>query len=233
MTHSRQDMTEEQQGARQKAEHITSIYQALQVALDPIDWQQFGLFAPVKVNEIEIALLGDLWQRDKDDLLRQVQIKLLEHAALKALPSRPNLRAMIWSPVEVLQPQAFLSLWIITFETGERVPTMEFLSDGQRTFALFPFDGARGRHLALLFGPAIQGEHHPGEIITIKERGQQYTGEIMYVVAHGTMPSPRRQATRGFRTASGTASPDNEEPRYLVDCRDGFPHIAYQSQIVR
>lgn len=101
----------------------------------------------------------------------------------------------IWSPVEVIQPQAFLSLWIITFETGERVPTVEFLSDGQRTFALFPFDGARGRHLALLFGPAIQGEHHPGKIITIKERAQQYTGEIMYVIAHGTMPSPRRQAT--------------------------------------
>lgn len=233
MTHSRRDMVEEQQEACQKAQHITAIYQAFQIALDPIDWQQFGLFALVKVNTIEIALLGDLWQRDKEDLLRQAQIKLLEHAALKVLPSRPDRRAVIWSPVDVLQPQTFLRLWIITFETGERIPVIEFLNDGQRTFAPFPFDGAQGRHLAMLFGPAIQGEHCPGEVITIKARGQQYTGEIMYVIAHGTMSSPRRQATRGYSTASGTAFPNDEEPRYIVDCRDGFPHIAYQSQIVR
>lgn len=232
MTHSRRDMTTEQQEACQKAQQISAIYEAFQITLDPIDWRQFGLFAPVKIKEIEIALLGDLWKRDRDDMLRQVQIKLLEQAALKTLQPQPNLRAMIWSPVEILQPQTFLSLWIITFETNERVPVIEFLSDGQRTFAPFPFDGARGRHLAQLFGPAIQGEHHPGEIITIKERGQQYTGEIMYVIAHGTMPSTRRQATQRYRAASGPASPHEEEPRYIVDCRDGFPHIAYQSQIV-
>jgi hypothetical protein len=233
MTHSRRDIADEQQEACQKAQQITAIYQAFQIALDPIDWQHFGLLASVKVNDIEIALLGDLWQRDKDDMLRQVQIKLLEQAALKALPHRPNRRAVIWSPVEVLQPQAFLRLWIVTFETEERVPVIEFLKDGQRAFAPFPFDGAQGQHLAMLFGPAIQGEYHPGETITIKERGQQYTGEIMYVIAHGTMPSPRRQATRGYRTASETAFPNDEEPRYIVDCRDGFPHIAYQSQIVK
>jgi hypothetical protein len=225
-------MAKEQQEACQKAQHITAVCQEFQITLDPIDWQQFGLSAPVKVNAIEIALLADLWQRDKDDMLRQVQIKLLEQAALKALPSRPNRRAVIWSPVEVLQPQEFLRLWIVTFETDERVPVIEFLKDGQRVFAPFPFDGAQGQHLALLFGPAIEGEHHPGEMITIKERGQHYTGEIMYVIAHGTMPSSRRQATRGYRTASGTTSPNDEEPRYIVDCQDGFPHIAYQSQIV-
>jgi len=232
MTHSRRDMTTEQQEARQKAEQIIAIYETFQITLDPIDWQHCGLFAPVKVKEIEIALLGDLWQRDRDDMLRQVQIKLLEQAALKALRPLADLRAMIWSPVEVLQPQAFLSLWIITFETNERVPVIEFLTDGQRTFAPFPFDGARGRHLALLFGPAVEGEHRSGERVTIKERGQHYIGEIVYVIAHGTMPSTRRQATRGYRTASGHASPNDEEPRYIVDCRDGFPHIAYQSQIV-
>jgi hypothetical protein len=226
-------MVEEQQEACQKAQHITAIYQAFQITLDPIDWQHFGLLASVKVNAIEIALLGDLWQRDKDDMLRQVQIKLLEHAALKALPARPNRRAVIWSPVEVLQPQAFLRLWIITFETDERIPVIEFLSNGQRTFAPFPFDGARGQHLAMLFGPAIQGEYRPGEMITIKERGQHYTGEIMYVIAHGTMSSTRRQMTRGYRTGSGAAALNDEEPRYIVDCRDGFPHIAYQSQIVK
>ena len=229
MTYSRRDVTEEQQEACQKAQHITAIYRAFQITLDPIDWQHFGLFASVKVNTLEIALLGELWQRDKDDMLRQAQIKLLEHAALQALPFRPNRRAVIWSPVEVLQPQAFLQLWIITFETEERIPVIEFLSDEQRTFAPFSFDGAQGRQLALLFGPAIQGEHRPGEMITIKERGRHYTGEIMYIIAHGTMPSPRRQTTRRYHTAS----PNDEEPRYIVDCRDGFPHIAYQSQIVK
>lgn len=232
MTYSHRNAVEEQREACQKAQQITAVYEAFQITLDPIDWQQFGLWAPVKVNSIEIALLRDLWQRDKNDMLRQVQIKLLEHTALKALRSRPGLRAVIWSPVEVIQPQTFLSLWVITLETDERVPIMEFLSNGRRAYAPFQFDGVQGKHLAMLFGPAIEGEHHLGEMITMKERGREYTGEIIYVVPSSEVVSNRRQASRRYHTVSGAAYTNDEASKYIVDCRDGFPHIAHQSQII-
>ncbi len=115
-----------------------------QITLDPIDWQQFGMWAPVKVNNVEIASLLELRQRDSDDILRQVQIKLFAHAALQTLHARPGLKALMWSPVDVVQPQAFLSLWIITLETDERIPIIEAISNGQRVYEHYQFDGDDG-----------------------------------------------------------------------------------------
>src|SRR5260370_7831154 len=83
------------------------------------------MWAPVKVNNIDIASLLDLGQRDSDDILRQVQIKLFAHAALETFHSRRGLKVLMWSPVDVVQPQAFLSLSIITLETDERIPIIE------------------------------------------------------------------------------------------------------------
>src|SRR5690348_15754635 len=132
MTYSHRNAVEELQEACQKAQLLTRICEEFHIMLDPIDWQQFGMWAPVKVNTIEIAFLRDLWQRDRNDILRQIQMKLLEQAALETLRSRPGLKAVIWSPVEVIQPQAFLSLWIITLETNERISIVEFLRNGER-----------------------------------------------------------------------------------------------------
>ena len=74
MTYSRRNSVDEQQEACQKAKQIAAICGQFHITLDPIDWQQFGMWAPVKVNTIEIASLLDLGQRDSDDILRQVQI---------------------------------------------------------------------------------------------------------------------------------------------------------------
>jgi hypothetical protein len=232
MTYSRRNAVEEQQEACQKAKQITAICEEFQITLDPIGWQQFGMWAPVQVNTIEIASLRDLWPRDKDDLLRQIQIKLLEHAALEALRSKPGIKAVMWSPVEVIQPQAFLSLWIITLETDERIPIIEFLSNERRVYAPFQFDGAHGQHLAMLFGPANEGEYQLGQMITIKEREHQYTGEIIYIISPSKTLPVRKQAPRRYHTVSGAMYTNDVASRYIVDCSDGFPHIAYQSQII-
>ena len=106
MTYSRRNSADEQQEACQKARQITAICGQFQITPDPIDWQQFGLWAPVTVNTIEIASLLDLGQREGEDLLRQIQIKLLAHAALETLPARQGLKAVMWTPIEVVQPQA-------------------------------------------------------------------------------------------------------------------------------
>ncbi|HEY0753812.1 MAG TPA: hypothetical protein VGD98_07625 [Ktedonobacteraceae bacterium] len=233
MTLSRRNAVEEQQEAQQKAQQLTAIYAQFNIALDPIDWQQSGMEALVKVNHVEIASLRDLWQRDESDVLRQAQIKLLEHAALKALRSRSGLKVVMWSPVEVVQPQEFLSLWIITFETDERIPIIEFLSDGQRVYAPFQFDEANEQQLAMLFGPAHTGEYYLGETITIKERDHQYTGKIIYILPPSKKPLNNKQASRRYHTVSGAIYTNNDSSRYIVNCCDGFPHIVYQSQIVR
>src|SRR5437763_17132173 len=102
MAYSRRNSADEQLEACQKAKQITAICRQFHITLDPIDWQQFGMWAPVKVNTIEIASLVDLGQRESDDVLRQVQIKLLAHAALETLHSRPALKALMWSPVDVV-----------------------------------------------------------------------------------------------------------------------------------
>src|SRR5260370_37802552 len=160
MTYSRRNSADEQQEACQKARQITEICGQFHITLDPIDWQQFGMWAPVKVNNIEIASLLDLRQRDSDDILRQVQIKLFAHAALETLHSRLGLKALMWSPVAVVQRQAFLNLWIITLETDERIPIIESIKNGQRVYEHYQFDGHNGQQLAKLFGPACEGEYH-------------------------------------------------------------------------
>jgi hypothetical protein len=232
MTYSRRNTADEQQEACLKASQITAICGQFQIKLDPIDWQQFGMWAPVKVNTIEIASLMDLRQRESDDILRQVQIKLLAHAALETLHARPGLKVSMWSPVDVVQPQAFLSFWIITLETDERIPIIESIRNGQRVYEHYQFDRSDGQ-LAELFGPMNEGEYHQGDIVTIKERERQYTGEIIYIIPPGKMSTNRKSASRGYHTIAGTAYTNDMVARYLVDCNDGFPHIVHQSQVIQ
>jgi len=232
MSYSRRNSADEQQEACQKAEQITAICGQFHITLDPIDWQQYGMWAPVKVNNIEIASLLDLGQRDSDDILRQVQIKLFAHAALETLHSRRGLKALMWSPVDVVQPQAFLSLWIITLETDERIPIIESIRNGQRVYEHYQFDGDDGQ-LAKLFGPVSEGEYHLGDTVTIRERERQYTGEIIYIIPPGKMLTSRKYASRGYHTISGTAYTNDVVSRYIVDCKDGFPHIVHQSQVIQ
>src|SRR5260370_157910 len=110
MTYSRRNSVDEQQEACQKAKQIAAICGQFHITLDPIDWQQFGMWAPVKVSTIEIASLLDLRQRDSDDILRQVQIKLFAHAALETLHSRPGLKASMCTHPDLFHPQPFLIL---------------------------------------------------------------------------------------------------------------------------
>ena len=233
MTYSRRNSADEQQEACQKARQITAICGQFQITLDPIDWQQFGMWAPVKVNTIEIASLLDLRQRDSDDILRQVQIKLLAHAALEAFHARPSLKVLMWSPVDVVQPQAFLSFWIITLETDVRIPIIESIKNGRRVYEHYQFDVGDGQQLARLFGPLNEGEYRLGETVTIKERERQYTGEIIYIIPPGKVFTSRKSASRGYHTIAGTAYTNDVASRYLVDCNDGFPHIVHQSQVIQ
>jgi len=232
MTYSRQNSVEEQQEACRKAKQIIAIGEQLHITLDPIDWQHYGMRAPVKVNSIEIASLLDLGQRGRDDLLRQVQIKLLERAALETIHARPDLKALMWSPVDVVQPQEFLSLWIITLETDERIPIIETIRNGERVYEPYQLDAANGQQLAKLFGPVYKGEYSLGESVTIKERDRQYTGEIIYIIPPGKMLISRKYSSKGYHTISGTAYTNDVASRYIVDCNDGFPHIVNQSQVI-
>ena len=229
MPSSRRNRVEEQQEAWRKAKQITAICDQLALTLDPIDWQQCGMRAPVKVNNIEIASLLDLSQRASDDILRRVQIRLFERAALETIHERSGLKASIWSPVEVVQPQAFLSLWVITLETDERIPIVEFIRNGQRVYEHYQLDRKDGQQLASLFGPVNEGEYHLGDRVTIKERERQYTGEITYIIPAGKVFLGHRYTARG----SGTAYRNDTSSRYIVDCNDGFPHIVYQSQVIQ
>jgi len=232
MTYSRRNIAGEQQEACQKARHITAICAQFHIMLDLIDWQQFGMWAPVKVNMIEIASLLDLGQRESEDILRQVQIKLFARAALETLHSRPGLKVLMWNPVDVVLPQPFLSLWIITLETDERIPIIESIRNGQRVYEHYRFDGNDGQQLSQLFGPMNEGEYHPGDTVIIKERERQYTGEIIYIIPPGKMFTGRKYASRGSHTISGTAYMNDVVARYIVDCNDGFPHIVHQSQVI-
>jgi len=229
MTYTRRNFAEEQQEACQKAKQLIEVSEQLQVAFDPIDWEQLGMCAPVTIGNIEIASLRDLWRRDREDLLRQVQIKLLEQAALETLRPRRGLKAVMWSPVEVIQPQTFLSFWIITLQTDERIPVIELIENGRRIYTPIQFDRTNERQLAMLFGPANQGEYLPGQVVTIKERDRQYTGEIIYTLSAGKIMPGRKNLSKGFQSVGGTTLVTS---RYIVDCGDGFPHIVYQSQIV-
>lgn len=232
MTYSRRNSADEQQEACHKAKQITTLCEQFHFTLDPIDWQQFGMWAPVKVNNIEIASLLDLRQRDNDAILLQVQIKLFAHAALETLPSRQGLKVLMWNPVDVVLPQPFLSLWIITLETDERIPIIESIRNGQRVYEHYQFDGGDGQQLASLFGPMNEGEYHLGDTVTIKERERQYIGEIIYIIPPGKMLTSRKYASRGYHTIAGTAYTNGVVSRYIVDCNDGFPHIVHQSQVI-
>jgi hypothetical protein len=233
MTYSRRNSANEQQEAYEQARKITAICAQFQITLDPIDWQQFGMLAPVKVNTIEIASLVDLRQHDSDDILRQVQIKLFAHAALETCHARPGLNVFMWSPVDVVQPQAFLSLWIITLETDERIPIVESIRNGQRVYERYQFDGTDEQQLVRLFGPVHEGEYHLGDTVTIKERERQYTGQILYSIPPGKMFTGRKSASRGYHTIAGTTYTNDVASRYLVDCNDGFPHIVHQWQVIQ
>ena len=232
MSYLRRNIVEEQQEACQKAQKITAICEQLHVTLDPIDWQHLGMQAPVKVNSIEIASLLDLGQRGSDDILRRVQIKLFERAALETIHARADLKAVMWSPVDVVQPQEFLNLWIITLETDERIPIIESIKNGQRVYEHYQFDGHNGQQLAKLFGPACEGEYHLGDKVTIKERERQYTGEIIYIIPPSKTITSRKYSSKGYHTISGTAYTNDVASRYIVDCNDGFPHIVNQSQVI-
>jgi len=232
MSYSRRNSIQEQQEACQKAQQVTAICEQLHITLDPIDWQHLGMQAPVKVNDIEIASLLDLGERDSDDILRRVQIKLFERAALETIHARSDLKALMWSPVDVVQPQEFLSLWIITLETDERIPIVESIRDGQRVYEHYQLDGRDRQQLAQLFGPPYQGEYHLGESVTIKERDRQYTGEIVYIIPPIKMIIGRKYSSKGYHTISGTAYTNDVASRYIVDCNDGFPHIVNQSQVI-
>src|SRR6516225_4571132 len=49
MTYSRRNSADEQQEACQKAKQITAVCEQFHISLDSINWQQYGMWAPVKV----------------------------------------------------------------------------------------------------------------------------------------------------------------------------------------
>ena len=231
MTYTRRNIADEQQDACQRAMRITDICTQFQITLDPIDWQQFGTWTPVKVNGVAIASLLELGRLNSDDILRHVQITLFAHAALETLHSPADHKVLSWIPVDVVQPQTFLSLWIIILDTDERIPIIETISNGQRVYNPYQFDVSDEQQLAGLFGPLNEGQYHLGTTVTIKERERLYTGEIIYIIPAGKMSPNRKYGVRGSYITSGTASTNDVIARYIVDCHDGFPHIVHQSQV--
>jgi hypothetical protein len=215
-----------------KPQQITATCEQLHITLDPIDWQNSGMRACVAVNTIQIADLLDLSQQDHASILRRIQIKLLEHAALKTIHARPGLKALMWSPVEVVQPQAFLSLWIVTLETDERIAIAEYIRNGQRVYKPFAFDGDNVNALAKLFGPVHAGEYKPGDRVTIGEYERRCTGAIVYILPPGKAFTNRKYASRGRHTILGKVHSNETASRYVVNCHDGFPHIVNQWQII-
>ena len=193
-------------------------------------FQPFVISLSICLDKIFIYIAEGL-----QDFVRAVivQIKLLERAALEAIHARPGLKAVMWSPVEVVQPQEFLSLWIITLETDERIPITESIRQGQRFYEYFTLNRGDEHQLVALFGPASEGAYHLGESITIKDRERYYTGEILYVIPPGKIIPNRKSTSRGYHTIGGTAYRNDVAARYIIDCNDGFPHIVYQSQVVQ
>jgi hypothetical protein len=231
MSYSRKNPAEEQQDASRKAKHVTEVCKELSIKLDPIDWQQHGLWAPVTVQGIEIAHLVSFSELDPDDILRRVRINLLGHTALAAAHARPDCKAVMWTPIDVIQPQPFLSLWVITLETDERIAVVELMKNGWRSYEPYKFDRNDTQHLAALFGPLAQGEYQIGSMVSMKERDQQYTGEIVYIIPHGKTSTNNRYSSRGFHTIAGTTYKNDAAPKYIIDCKDSFPHIVPQAQV--
>jgi hypothetical protein len=232
MIYLRKNSMEEQKEASQKAQQLRAICETLSITLDPIDWQSAGMRADVRVNAIRISDLLNLGQQESDSLLRHIRITLFEHAALQAIHARPGLKALIWSPVEVIQPQEFSSLWIITIETYERVAIAEYIRNGQRVYEPFQLDVSDEHHLAKLFGPMHTGACQRGERITLEEHERKYTGEILYILPAAKTTISRKYPSGGSHTNFGRASTNEASSRYLVDCHDGFPHIINQSQVM-
>jgi hypothetical protein len=233
MTYLHRNSAQEQKEAYQKAKQITTICEQLHIALDPIDWQNYGMRACVRVNTIEISDLLDLSQQDSASILRRFQMKLLEHAALETVHARPDLKAVVWSPVDVVQPQAFLSLWIITLETDERIAIAEYLRNGQRIYEHYEINRDDGQYLIKLFGPVHTGEYELGETVTIEEHERQCTGEIVYILPPSKAFTNRKYPSKGRHTSLGKASTNDVSSRYIVDCHDGFPHVINQWQVIR
>src|SRR6266480_6396458 len=177
MTYSHRNIAEEQIEASQKAKQITAICEQLHIKLDPIDWQNSGMRACVTVNTIEISDLLDLCQLDSASILRRIQIKLFERAALETIRARPGHKALVWSPVDVVQPQEFLSLWIITLDTDERIAIAEYIRNGQRVYEHYEIDKNDKHYLAKLFWPAHTGEYQLGDAVSIEEHARTCTGE--------------------------------------------------------
>lgn len=232
MTYSHRNIAEEQKEASQKVKQITAICEKLSITLDPIDWQSSGMRAWVTVNTIKIADLLDLGRLDSASILRKVQIKLLEHAALEAIHTRPGLKVLIWSPVDVVQPQAFLSLWILTMETHKRIAIAEYIRHGQRVYEQYVLDVDDGRQLAQLFGPVHTGEYHLGDTVTIEEHQRKCTGEIVYILPPSKEPTGRKYSSRVSLSMRGKVSMNDVSSRYMIDCHDGFPHVVNQWQVI-
>lgn len=231
MVYTRRNIAEEQEEACQKAKQLAVLGVQLHIMLDPIDWQNAGMRAPVMVNTIKVADLADLCRQDSASILRLLQMKLFEQAALKAVCARPGMKAAMWGPVEVVQPQAFLSLWIITLESNERIAIAEYLRNGQRVYEPFAFDRSDDHALAHLFGPAQRGEYAPGARVTLEEHGCQCTGEIIYVLHPGKASAQSTYSSRGRHTIQGKVYTNGTSARYVVDCHDGFPHVVNQWQV--
>jgi hypothetical protein len=231
MTYSHRNLVTEQKEACQKAQQLTAICEELSITLDPIDWQSSGMRAWVSVNTIKIADLMDLRQLDSASILRRVQIKLLEQAALKSMRVQPGLKALMWSPVDVVQPQEFLSLWIITMETDERIAIAEYIKNGQRVYEPYELDVNDEQQLAKLFGPIRTGEYRLGDTVTIEEHQRKCTGEIIYILSPGKATTNRKSPAKGYHTIGGKAYTNDASARYMVDCHDGFPHLVSQSQV--
>lgn len=232
MTYPRRNSAQEIEEAYKKAQQLIAICQELHIALDPIDWQTFGMQASVAVSRIEISDLSSLSRQNSDSILRIVRIKLFERAARDTLCAQHPPRALIWSPVDVIQPQPFLSLWIITMETDERIPIAEYLRNEQRIYEPYALNMHDEQQLMALFGPLQTGEYDLGAIVTIKEREQQHTGEIIYILGPGKIVTNRKYSLRGYHSIAGKAYTNDLSSRYLVDCHDGFPHLVNQSQVI-
>ena len=232
MTYTRRNSVQEQKEAHEKAQHLTALCEQFHITLDPIDWQNAGMQASVMVNTLKIADLLEMSRQDSVSVLRQLQLKLFEQAALRAVSARPGLKAVMWSPVEVVQPQAFLSLWIITLETDERVAIAEYLRDGQRIYEHFVFDEEDGNALAKLFGPVHTGEYERGALVTFGEREQRYTGEIIFLLPPRKALTHSTSSSRGRHTIMGKVYLNDSSSRYVVNCHDGFPHVVNQWQII-
>lgn len=67
-----------------------------------------------------------------------------------------------------------------------------------------------------LFGEPGASDYRIGDTITFREGDQTFTGEILHISAPGHTPVTRKHTPT----------------TYTVDCGDGFPHLAYQSDIV-